>query len=126
MLIEERSAEDFFFGLPPQTAKKKLTNFWQCSFASADCSYEDFSNYSVKSHTFYPQHLDSRFPEEREVAREIVSNYLKYIAEISNSNLIQNTNSLMAKGEVKIDPDVDFSWTGEIHPQSQTKFNVGY
>ena len=32
----------------------------------------------------------------------------------------------MAKGEVKIDPDVDFSWTGEIHPQSQTKFNVGY
>ena len=116
----------FFFGLPPQTTKKKLTNFWQCSFASTDCSYEDFSNYSVNSHTLYPQHLDSRFPEEREAAREIVSNYLKYIAEISNSNLIQNTNSLMAKGEVKIDPHVDFSWIGEIHPQSQTKFNVGY
>ena len=32
----------------------------------------------------------------------------------------------MAKGEVKIDPDVKFSWVGEIHPQSQTKFKLGY
>ena len=91
-----------------------------------DCSYEDFSNYSVKSHTFYPQHLDWRFPEEREVAIEIVSNYLKHIAEISNSNLMWNANSLMAKGEDKIDPDVECSWIGEIQPQNQTKFKLGY
>ena len=39
---------------------------------------------------------------------------------------MRNANSLMAKGEVKIDPDVKFSWVGEIHPQSQTKFKLGY
>ena len=32
----------------------------------------------------------------------------------------------MAKGEVKIDPDVEFSWIGEIQPQNQTKFKLGY
>ena len=63
----------------------------------------------VISTTFYPQHLDWRFPEEREAAIEIDPNYLKHIAEISNSNLMWNANSLMAKGEVKIDPDVECS-----------------
>ena len=72
------------------------------------------------------QHLDSRFLEEREAAGEIVSNYLKHVAEISNSNLIRNKNSLMAKGEVKIDPDVEFSWIGKIYPQNQTVFKLGY
>ena len=48
------------------------------------------------------------------------------MAETSNSNLIRNTNSLIAKNKVKIDPDVEFSWIGEIHPQNQTKFKLGY
>ena len=38
----------------------------------------------------------------------------------------RKANSLMAKGEVKIDPDVDFSCTSEIYPQNQTKFKLGY
>ena len=61
--------------------------------------------------------------QKKEAAREIVSNYLKHITEISNSNLIRNTNSIMAKGEVKLDPNVDFSWIGEIHPQNQTNLS---
>ena len=32
----------------------------------------------------------------------------------------------MAKGEDKIDPDVECSWIGEIQPQNQTKFKLGY
>ena len=74
----------------------------------------------------YPQHLDSRFPEEREAAKEILLSYFKHIAEISNSKLIQNANSFIAKNEAKIDPDVEISWIGEIHPQNQTKFKLGY
>ena len=123
MLIEDRLAEGFpryyFSSLPPQTDGNVHLH-------PIESSYEDFSNYSVKSHTFYPQHLDSRFPEEREATREIVSNYLKHIAEISNSNLRRKANSLMAKGEVKIDPDVDFSCISEIYPQNQTKCKLGY
>ena len=131
MLTEERSAEDFswlLFFLSSTTDRKEKTNkfFGNVHLHPTDCSYEDFSIYFVKSHTFYLQHLDSRFPEEREAATEIVSNYLKHVAEISNSNLIWNTYSLMAKSEVKIGPDVEFSWVGEIHPQNQTKFKLGY
>ena len=94
MFIEERSGEDFsplFFFLPSSTnhKKKKINNFFgSVHLHPIDFAYQEVSNYSVKSHTFYAQHLDSRFPEEREAAREIVSNYLKHIAEISNSNFI--------------------------------------
>lgn len=58
--------------------------------------------------------------------KEIVSSYFKHIAEISNSSLIQNANFLMAKNEVKIDPEVEFSWIDEIHPRNQTKLKLRY
>ena len=47
-------------------------------------------------------------------------------AELSNSNLIQNANSLMAKNEAKIDTEVEFNWVPDVHPQNQTKFKRGY
>ena len=31
----------------------------------------------------------------------------------------------MAKNDVKIDPETEFSWIGQIHPQNQTKFKLG-
>ena len=40
--------------------------------------------------------------------------------------MIQNANSLMVKNEMKIDPEAEFSWIGEIHLQNQTKFKLGY
>ena len=40
--------------------------------------------------------------------------------------MIQNANSLMVKNEMKIDPEAEFSWKGEIHLQNQTKFKLGY
>ena len=45
---------------------------------------------------------------------------------MSNSNLIRNANSLMAKNEAKIDTKVEFSWVSDVHPQNQTKFKLGY
>ena len=57
--------------------QKKIKNFFDnVHLHPIDCFYEDFSNYSLKNHTFYPQHLDLRFPEERKAAREVVSNYM--------------------------------------------------
>ena len=41
---------------------------------------------------------------------------MKHIAEVSNSNLIQNANCLMAKNEAKIDTKVEFSWVTNTHP----------
>ena len=114
MLIEEKWTADFsklFFFLPSTPDRKEKINkfFGNVHLHPIDSCYEDFSNYSLKNHAFNLQHFDSRFPEEKQAAREIVSNYLKHVAEISNSNLIWNANSLMAKGEVKIDPDVEFN-----------------
>ena len=41
---------------------------------------------------------------------------MKHIAKVSNSNLIQNANCLMAKNEAKIDTKVEFSWITNTHP----------
>ena len=131
MLIKEKGTADssklFFFLTSTMDCKEKINKFFNnVHLYPIDCAYEDFSDYFLKKKIFYQQHLDSRFPEEREAAKEIVLSYFKHIAEISNSNLIRNANSLIAKNEVKIDPDVEFSWIGEIHPQNQTKFKLGY
>ena len=45
---------------------------------------------------------------------------------MSNSNLMQNANSLMAKNKAKIDTKVEFSWVSDVHQQNQTKFKLGY
>ena len=42
---------------------------------------------------------------------------------MSNSNLMQNANSLMTKNEVKIDGEVKFSWVSDVHQQYQTNLN---
>ena len=79
MLIQEKATADFLkllFFLPSTTDQKEKNNkfFHNVNLHPIDCSYEDFSNYSVKNNIFYPQHLDSRIPNEREAAKEIVLN----------------------------------------------------
>ena len=112
MLIEATAdLPKLFLFLPSITDRREKINkfFNNVLLHPIDCAYEDFSNYSLKNKTFYPQHLDSRFPEERAAAKEIVLSYFRHIAEISDSNLIRNANSLIAKNEVKIDPIDEFN-----------------
>ena len=45
---------------------------------------------------------------------------------MSNSNLIRNANSLMAKNEAKIYTEVEISWVSDVHLQNQTKFKLGH
>ena len=109
--------------MPSTTDRKEKINkfFNNVHLHLNDCAYEDFSNYSLKNKTFYPQHLDSRFPEERAAAKEIVLSYFRHIAEISYSNLIRNANSLIAKNETKLILKLNL-----IYPQNQAKFKLGY
>ena len=70
--------------------KEKLNKFFaNINLHSIDCPYDDFVNYSTKHHSFLPHHLDSRNTPEKEAAREIVRNFLKHVAGISNSNLMK-------------------------------------
>ena len=94
--------------MPSTTDRKEQINkyFGNVNLHPIDCTYDDFVNYSTKNHSFLPHHLDSRNTSERKAAREIVRNFLKHVAEMSNSNLIRNVNSLMAKTEAKIDTEI--------------------
>ena len=130
-LIEEKQTQDqskLFFFLPSTTDRKDKINkfFGKANLYPIDCPYDDFVNYTTKIHSLLPHYLDSGNTDEKEAAREIVQNFLKHAAEISNLNLIQNANSLMAKNEVKTDTEVDFSWVSDVHLQNQTKFKLGY
>ena len=83
MLIEEKETADsskLFFFLPSNTdCKEKINKFFNnVHLHPIDCAYEDFSNDSLKKKTFYLQHLDLRFPEESEAAKQIVLSYFKH------------------------------------------------
>ena len=92
-LIEEKQNKEsskLFFFLPSTTDRKEKINkfFGNVNLHPIDSPDKDFVNYSVKSQTFFPHHLELRSGSEREAAREIVRNYMKHIAGISISNLI--------------------------------------
>ena len=58
--------------------EEKINKFFgNVNFYPTDCPYDDLASYSDKRHLFLPYHLDSRFPNEREVARNIVQNVLR-------------------------------------------------
>ena len=131
MLIKEKQTQEISklsFFLPSTTDRKEKINkfFGNVNLHPIDCPYDDFVNYSTKNHSLLLHHLDSRNTTEWEAARDIVRNFLKHVAEMSNSNLIRNANSLMAKNEAKIDTKVEFGWVSDVHPQNKTKFKQGY
>ena len=68
-----------------------------------DCAYEKFPEFSSKQRNFFPHHLELADPKQLEVAREIVVNFMKHIANISNSNLKRNADCLVINGNVGTD-----------------------
>ena len=117
-----------FFFLPSTTdCKEKINKFFgNANLHPVDCPYNDFIKYATKNHSFLLHHLDLRSTTERKAAREIIRNFLKHVAEMSNSNLICDATFLMTKNGAKIDTEVEFSWMSDFHPQNQTKFKLGY
>ena len=127
---EEKQIQDqpkFSFFLPSTNRKEKINKFFgNVNLHPIDCHYDDFVNYSTKNHLFLLHNLDLRNTTERDAAREIVWNFFKHVAEMSNSNLIWNCQFLNGKNEAKIDTKVEFSWVSDAHSQNQTKFKLGY
>ena len=50
---------------------------------------------------------------------------IKKIAEVSNQNLIRDSDAYLAKGG-KTDPDNDFQWIDESYKQGQQTFQLSY
>ena len=69
-----------------------------------------------------PQDLDSRDPEKRGPAKEIVLNFFNEAIEISNSNFRRNVNTLLATGGAKISNDLSLMQ----NQNNQDKFKKTY
>ena len=91
-----------------------------------DCRYENFQKYSRISVDFKPQDLDSPGLEKRSVAKEIALNFFKDAAQVSNSNLVENANTLLTKGSAKINPEQEISWTGKSRKRELDKHKFSY
>ena len=50
---------------------------------------------------------------------------IKKIAEVSNQNLVGNSDAYISNGG-KIDPDNEFSWIDDSYKQEKDKFQLSY
>ena len=117
-----------FFDLPSTTDRKeKINQFVKNVFLHPiDCQYEDFKKHSQDQTDFRPQDLDSPDLNKRLGAREIVINFFKDAAQVSNSNLVHNANTLLLCGGAKINADGVINLIGKSQRLDQDRFKCTY
>ena len=73
-----------FCYLPSTTDRKESINQYKgnVQLHPIDCAYEKFPEFSSKQSNFFSHHLESADTKEREIAREIVVNFMKHIVNI--------------------------------------------
>ena len=62
--------------------------------------YDHFPEFNKDKSVFYLHHLQSHNTQERAVARETVINYMKHVAQVSNSNLNRNAKLLVIENKI--------------------------
>ena len=75
------------------------------------------------SKNFNPANLDHK--DLRQNVTGLFYKYMKRVAEISNHNLVRNSDAYMLNGG-QIDPDNDFSWTDNSYKEAKEKFQLTY
>ena len=66
--------------------------------------------------------------DNKELRRNVMGGYykmMKKIAEISNQNLVRNSDAYLSSGG-KVDPDNEFSWVDDSYKKGKDKFQMGY
>ena len=66
--------------------------------------------------------------DNKELRKEVIGGYykmMKKVAEISNQNLVRNSDAYISNGG-KIDPDNKFSWIDDSYKQGKEKFQLSY
>ena len=64
----------------------------------------------------------------KELRRNVMGGYykmMKKIAEISNQNLVRNSDAYLSSGG-NVDPDNEFSWVDDSYKKRKDKFQLGY
>ena len=109
-----------FYFLPSITDRKEKINQFKSNVQLYPVSvqYDEFSDYNKDKRPFFPQHLESDDSKLRSLARETVVNYMKHIANYSNSNLKRNAKSLILTDKsVAVD---------ELQSDFSARFKKGY
>ena len=93
---------NLFFFLPSTTDQKEKINQYKShvQLYPVTAMYEEFPDYNKEKLPFYPHHLESHNVEERMRARETVINFMKHVAQVSNSNLNRNAKSLIIENKI--------------------------
>ena len=66
--------------------------------------------------------------DNKELRRDVTGGYykmMKKIAEISNQNLVRNSDAYLSSGE-KVDPGNAFLWVDDSYKKGKDKFQLGY
>ena len=66
--------------------------------------------------------------DHKELRKDVIGGYykmMKKVAEVSNQNLIRNSDAYISNG-AKIDPDNEFSWIDDSYKQGKEKFQLSY
>ena len=66
--------------------------------------------------------------DNKEIRRDVTGGYYKImrkIAEISNQNLVRNSDAYLSSGE-KVDPGNAFLWVDDSYKKGKDKFQLGY
>ena len=87
-----------------------------------DVSYDDLKTLNNDG-DMNPALLD-----HNELRKDVIGGYckmMKKVAEVSNQNLICNSDAYISNGG-KIDPDNKFSWIDDSYNQGKEKFQLSY
>ena len=72
--------------------------------------------------------LNPALLDNKELRRDVRGGYckmMKKIAEISNQNLVRNSDAYLSSSG-KVDPDNEFSWVVHSYKKGKNKFQSGY
>ena len=114
----------FFLYLPATSDRKEKFLQWKdhVHLHPIDVNYEELKlmNESVD--------MNQALLDNKTLRKDVVPTYykvMKKMAEVSNQNLIRNSDTYLARGG-KTDPDNPFQWIDDSYKQGQQKFQLGY
>ena len=110
-----------FTFLPSTLDRKEKFLQWQdhIHLHPVDVSYDELKEYNDDT-DFNPSHLDNKDLGKK--LTDLFYKYMKRVAEISNHNIVRNSDAYRAGGR-QIDPDNEFSWIDNSYNSRKEKKN---
>ena len=123
-ILKKADFSKLFLYLPSTLDRKEEFLQWKdhVHLHPIDVSYEELK----KIHNGGDMNL--ALLDNKELRRGVTAGYYKMMkktAEISNQNLVRNSDAYLSSGG-KVDPDNEFSWVDDSYKKGKDKFQLGY